>query len=402
MKPRRDPVLGRRGAERQAQSGAAQASHRGRTRCEEEDMPVRYRADQVGSLLRPPELLRARADYGEGRLSLEEFRRIEDQAIVGVLELQRQVGLDVFTDSEYRRGAFLTDMAEAVEGFIPQKILIEWRGPGGGPSESYSQVVGGKLRQTRRLTAHQVGFLKRHGPGPFKITMPNPALFMFAGYKPGLTDRFYPSRSDLMKELVSIIRGEIKALLDEGVPYIQLDAPQYSFYVDGQARERMRQVGVDPDRVFDEAVAGDIACLEGLRREGVTLAMHVCRGNYRSLWYAEGGYEPIAEKLFGSLPVDRFLLEYDTDRAGGFEPLRYVPDGKTVVLGLISTKQPKLESPDHLRRRIDEAAKYVPFERLALSPQCGFASGAEGNLLSMDDQRRKLELLVDTARKVWR
>jgi len=365
-------------------------------------MPVRYRADQVGSLLRPPELLRARADYGEGRLSLEEFRRIEDQAIVGVLELQRQVGLDVFTDGEYRRGAFLTDMAEAVEGFIPQKILIEWRGPGGGPSESYSQVVGGKLRQTRRLTAHQVGFLKRHGPGPFKITMPNPALFMFAGYKPGLTDRFYPSRSDLMKELVSIIRGEIKALLDEGVPYIQLDAPQYSFYVDGQARERMRQVGVDPDRVFDEAVAGDIACLEGLRREGVTLAMHVCRGNYRSLWYAEGGYEPIAEKLFGSLPVDRFLLEYDTDRAGGFEPLRYVPDGKTVVLWLISTKQPKLESPDHLRRRIDEAAKYVPFERLALSPQCGFASGAEGNLLSMDDQRRKLELLVDTARKVWR
>jgi 5-methyltetrahydropteroyltriglutamate--homocysteine methyltransferase len=364
-------------------------------------MTTRDRADQVGSLLRPPELLRARADYAAGRLGPDELGRAEDRAILAALALQRQAGLDIFTDGEYRRGAFLTDLAEAVEGFVPQKVLIEWRGPGGGPAESYSQVVGGRLRQTRRLTAHQVAFLKAHAPGPFKITMPNPALFMFAAYKPGLTDRFYPTRPDLMNDLVGIIRGEIQALRDEGVPYIQLDAPQYSFYVDPRTRDRIRQAGVDPDRAFEEAVSGDVACLEGMTREGVSLAMHVCRGNYRSLWYAEGGYEPIAEKLFGSIPVDRFLLEYDTDRAGGFEPLRFMPRGKTVVLGLVSTKEPRLESQDDLLRRIEEASRYVPAERLALSPQCGFASGAEGNLLSMDDQRRKLELVADTARKVW-
>jgi 5-methyltetrahydropteroyltriglutamate--homocysteine methyltransferase len=262
-------------------------------------------------------------------------------------------------------------------------------------------VVGGTLRQVRGLTAHEAPFLRQHAPGPYKLTLPSPSNFLIAGYKTGLSDRFYPTREAMLDELVAIVRREIVALADAGVPYIQLDAPYYAFYVDAQARDRLRQDGVDPDQAFARSVAADSACLDGLRRDGLTLAMHVCRGNSRSRWYAEGGYEPIAERLFGSLPVDAFLLEYDDERAGGFEPLRFVPRGATVVLGLISTKVAQLESPDMLRRRIDEATRYVPLDNLALSPQCGFASTAPGNLLSEDEQRRKLELVVDIARRVW-
>src|SRR5262249_4065230 len=249
--------------------------------------------------------------------------------------------------------------------------------------------------------AHESAFLKEHSPGPFKITMPSPSIFILSSYRPGSTDQVYATRGDLLADLVPIVRGEIGALFDEGVPYVQLDAPQYTYYVDSQVREAMRRDGIDPDRTVEEAIAGDVACLEGLARDGVTLAFHLCRGNSRSRWIAEGGYDPIAERLFGSLPVDAFLLEYDTDRAGGFEPLRFVPRGKMVVLGLVTTKEPRLEAQDARRRRIAEAANYVPPEDLALRPQCGFASIAAGNLLSPDDQRRKLELVVDTARKVW-
>lgn len=364
-------------------------------------MGTRFRADQVGSLLRPAPLLDARAAFADGRLGPEELRKVEDRAILDALELQRQVGLDVVTDGEYRRGSWLTDMADAVEGFTPERVVIEWRGPGGGAEGSTAKVVATRLRQTRRLTAHEVAFLKAHATGPFKMTVPIPSSFQLVSYKPGLTDKVYPTRSALLAELAGIIRGEIQALVDEGVPYIQLDAPYYTHYVDQGLRERLRQSGTDPDRGLDEALAADRACFEGIRRTGVTLAMHICRGNSRSRWYTEGSYDPIAEKLFGTLPVDTFLLEYDTDRAGGFEPLRFVPRGKTVVVGLISTKVPALETRDHLLRRIEEASRYVPMENLALSPQCGFASVVAGNLLSLDDQRRKLELVVTTARRVW-
>jgi 5-methyltetrahydropteroyltriglutamate--homocysteine methyltransferase len=365
-------------------------------------MPTGFRADQVGSLLRPKKLLEARAAHEAGRLSLDELRKVEDRAILGALALQREIGLDVFTDGEYRRGSWLTDMAEAVEGFVDHRVVMEWRGPGGRPEGSTAKVVGAKLRQTRRITAHEVAILKRHAPGSFKMTIPSPSVFMIASYKPGISDRYYPTRTDLLRELVPIVRNEIMALRDEGVPYIQLDSPQYTFYVDRQTRERLRQTGVDPDTALDEAVSADNACLQGIKRDGVTLALHVCRGNNQSRWFTEGGYDPIAERLFGSLRVNTFLLEYDSDRAGGFEPLRFVPKGKRVVLGLISTKEARLESQAELLRRIEDAARYVPLENLALSPQCGFASIAAGNLLSMDDQRRKLELLVSTAGKAWR
>jgi 5-methyltetrahydropteroyltriglutamate--homocysteine methyltransferase len=205
----------------------------------------------------------------------------------------------------------------------------------------------------------------------------------------------------LLADLVPIVREEIRALIAEGVPYVQLDAPQYTYYLDEQVRAAMQQDGVDPDATLAEAIAGDRACVEGLARDGVTLALHLCRGNSRSRWIAEGGYDRLAEQLFNAIPVDIFLLEYDSPRADSLEPLRFVPRDKTVVLGLVSTKAPQLEAPDELRRRIEAAARYLPLENLALSPQCGFASVAEGNLLSIDDQRRKLELVADTARKVW-
>ncbi len=364
-------------------------------------MATPYRADHVGSLLRPPELLEARAAHAEGRLSLDQLRAVEDRAILAALELQRQVGIDVFTDGEFRRGSWLTDMAEAVEGFVANHVILEWHGPGGGPEASTARVVGEKLRPTRHLTEYELPFLKAHAPGPIKVTLPCASNFLIAGYKPGVTDRVYPSRSALGHELAQIVRNEIAWLISEGVPYIQLDAPYYSHYVDQRRRAEMRAAGMDPDQALEEAIAVDNASLADLPRGNTLLACHICRGNSRSRWYAEGGYEPLAERLFGTLQVDRFILEYDSDRAGGFEPLRFVPRGKTVVLGLITTKEPRLESQDELRRRIDEAARYVPLEHLALSPQCGFASVAAGNLLSPDDQRRKLELVVDTARKVW-
>jgi 5-methyltetrahydropteroyltriglutamate--homocysteine methyltransferase len=202
---------------------------------------------------------------------------------------------------------------------------------------------------------------------------------------------------------VPMMKAEIQALVNEGVKYIQIDAPRYSYYIDPKWRRYVQEeMGVDPEAALDEAIRVDNSCLDGARREGVTLAIHLCRGNNRSQWYAEGGYDPIAEKLFNQLNVDRFLLEYDSERAGTFDALRFVPASKSVVLGLVSSKVPDLENPDDLTRRIDEASRYVPIERLAVSPQCGFASTMEGNLLREDEQWRKLQLVVDTARRVWK
>lgn len=358
---------------------------------------MQYRAEQVGSLLRPPELLQARAS----QVSAEELRAMEDRGILEALARQRSIGIDILTDGEMRRGSWLTDMAEAVDGFVSDKVMLEWKGPGGSTEASTANAVGGKLCKRRKLTAHEVPLLVGAANGPFKITLPAPSNFIVASYKPGITERFYPAHADLLHDLVEIVRDEIQWLVAKGVRYIQLDAPFYSHYLDPRQRESMRARGRDPDRELELGLAGDNAALAGVPREHVTLAVHVCRGNNRSRWYTEGGYEAIAEKLFHSLNVDRFLLEYDTARAGGFEPLRLAPRTKTVVLGLVTTKDPTLEPVDALRRRIEEAARYLPLENLALSPQCGFASVAAGNLLSIDEQWRKLEVVVEAARKVW-
>lgn len=375
-----------------------------------------YRADHVGSLLRPPELLAAREAFSQGRLGLEQLREAEDRAILTALDLQREVGLDIFTDGEYRRGIWYGPLHEAIDGLIPDPNPpappppgVGWKGRGADLAAqamaevgATGMVVGAKLRQVRRFTRHESAFLKQHAPGPWKITMPGVYQRAAGWYKPGVTDKVYPTRADMLNDLVEMMRREIQALIDEGVSYIQLDSLTYVIQLaDPRRRQLLIDAGQDPDQVLDELIATDNATIAGVPRERVTIGLHMCRGNNRSAWASEGGYEVCAEKAFTQLNVDRFLLEYDTERAGGFEPLRFVPRNKMVVLGLISSKDPKLESKDQLLRRIEEASKYVPLENLAISPQCGFASTFRGNLLTWDDQRRKLELVVEVARQVW-
>jgi len=370
------------------------------------------KADHIGSLLRPPEVHQARAEYAAGSIDLAKVREIEDAAILRILEKQQQIGIDVFSDGEFRRAWYSGAFAEAVEGVIddPDAVLSnQWQGRGQSQANATAaqigfgeQVVGAKLRQVRRLTGHESGFLKQNAPGPYKITMPGVMTRAAGWFRPGITDEFYQSRAHLVYDLVSMLQREVKALLEEGVSYIQLDSLWYVTRIaDVNHRQQMIDSGIDPEKELDETIATDNASLQSASAPGVTVALHMCRGNNRSSWLAQGGYEAVAEKAFNSLNVDRFLLEYDTDRAGGFEPLRFMPKDKTVVLGLISSKEPALESQDELLRRIDEASRFIPVESLAISPQCGFASTAPGNLLTEDEQWRKLELVVETAHKVW-
>src|SRR4051794_11435957 len=380
-------------------------------------MTTTYRADHVGSLLRPPDVLEAHAAHAEGKISAEQLREIEDRAILTVLDLQRQVGLDVLSDGEYRRSSWAGGFPEAVDGYVSSEppIPFTWRMPDGLDAEAdvavraviravpqqAGRVIGEKLRQRRPLTGHEAPFLEQHAGGPFKITMPAPSYVVARGFKPGVTTNAYPTRKELMDDVSQIYAAEVQRLAGEGVPYIQLDNPHYPDYIEEGRRAQWRAIGIDPAVAIQEDIAGDNACIAGVDRATVTVATHICRGNGRSAWHTQGGYEPIAEAVFGGLDVDTFLLEYDTDRAGGFEPLRFIPKGKNVVLGLITTKVGELESQDDLIRRIEEASKYVPIENLSLSPQCGFASVDQGNLISWDDQKRKLALVVETARKVW-
>ncbi len=323
-------------------------------------MKTRYRADHVGSLLRPSELLEARAAFAKNAIPEEKLRGIEDHAIRQILQRQRDIGLDILTDGELRRGSWLTDMADAVEGFVPDRVVLDWKGPGGGAEASTANAVGERLRQHRKLTAHELPLLQAEARAPFKITLPAPSNFMVSSYKPGLTDRFYASRAALLQDVARIVNEEIQWLVAEGALYIQLDAPYYSHYLDPQHREQIIADRRDPDAELADGIAADNSVLEGIAREGVTVAMHVCRGNSRSRWFTEGGYDLIAEKLFESMDVDRFLLEYDTERSGSFEPLRRIPRDKSVVLGLITTKEPRLESKDDLRRRIDAGREVFP------------------------------------------
>jgi len=379
-------------------------------------MSFAYRADQVGSFLRPAELLDARHNPA---IDPQRLQSLEDQHIQRVLSRQEDLGFEIFTDGELRRRNFMSDFFDAVEGFdMAESTPRSWElsnGAAAAPRQApvnreqqdptVSRVAGivtSRLRQVRRLTGHELGFLKKQAPGRIKITLPSATQFPAIAFKRGLTDKVYQDHSALLWDIVEIIKSDLAQLADEGVDYIQLDAPRYSYYVDPKWREWIRtELKIEPNTLLDESIRADNACLDAARRPGVTLAMHMCRGNNRSHWYAEGGYDLIAEKLFGGMNVDRFLLEYDDDRSGTFAPLRFVSRGKIVVLGLISSKRPQLENGDHIMRRIDEAAQYLPLEYLALSPQCGFASTMEGNLLTEDEQWAKLRLVVETADRVW-
>jgi 5-methyltetrahydropteroyltriglutamate--homocysteine methyltransferase len=356
------------------------------------------RSDVVGSLLRPPELVQAREALAAGRLGPAEFKRVEDRAVDAAVRLQEEAGLDVVTDGELRRYAFFGHLIDALDGF--DKFggwAIPFHDEAGGTLVFKRPVVVDRLRWRRSMCGEEFAYLRARTARPAKVTLIS-AQQAAAYYDPEKSAGAYPTRDAYLADVVDITRREIEELVRLGCTYVQIDAPQYAALLDPELREGYRTRGSDPDRLIDACIEMDNAALG--RHPGVTFALHICRGNNQSMFYASGGYEPIA-RVFGKSRFQRFLLEYDDDRSGGFEPLRAMPEDREVVLGLVTSKKPRLESVEELRRRIEEAAKVVPLARLALSPQCGFASTMEGNRLTPADQRRKLERVAETARVVW-
>ncbi len=365
-----------------------------------------YRADHVGSFLRPADLLEAR----RAGVAPDQLHALEDKHILRVLEKQKELGLEIYTDGELRRSNFMSDFTDAVEGFdLGDAINRHWDDAAQKPSgqrpavSSVTGIVKSQLRQIQPLTGREHPFLRQHAPGAIKMTLPSATQFPAISFKYGVTDTVYPDPFALLDEITAIMTADLKTLAGSGVSYLQIDAPRYSYFLDSKWREWMeKELRVDTESMLTASLRADNACFAAAAQAGVTLAIHLCRGNNRSHWYAEGGYDAIAERLFHELTVDRFLLEYDDERSGGFAPLRFVPRNKTVVLGLVSSKRAQLESKQELLQRIEQAAKVLPLEQLALSPQCGFASTMEGNDLTEADQWAKLALVVETARDVWR
>ncbi len=364
-----------------------------------------YRADHVGSFLRPAELLNAR----RAQAPAEELQALEDRHISRVLQRQKEIGFDVFTDGELRRSNFMSDFTDAVEGFdFGNAVARNWSDDAAKQEQtktavsSINGIVTAPLKQRQPLTGREVPYLREHAPGAIKITLPSATQFPAISFKYGITDKVYRDPYALLDAVSSIMATDIRALASSGISYLQIDAPRYSYYLDPKWTSWIKtELRVNPDEMLTASLRADNECFAAARHPGVTLAIHLCRGNNRSHWYAAGGYDAIAERLFHELAVDRFLLEYDDERSGTFEPLRYVPENKTVVLGLVSSKRSALESKEELLGRIDQASKFIPLDRLAISPQCGFASTMEGNLLTEDDQWAKLQLVADVAREVW-
>jgi methionine synthase II (cobalamin-independent) len=377
---------------------------------------ARIRNDVVGSLLRPRVLKEARSRYDEGKLTREAFREIEDRAIIQAVRLQEEIGLAVVTDGEYRRLNFQDSFGESVSGYDAgkgsvqfyerrvegSKPLQRWEIPNGGEVKgtavSQRRPVMARLQLVRNAPLEEYRFVSQVARKPAKVTLIGPDR---------ISQRFdwqnsknvYPTMDDFIADVVAVERAMIRGLVEAGCRYVQIDAPGYTAYVDPPSLQTMRDRGEDPKQNFRRSLNADNQVLAGF--DDITFGIHLCRGNQRSMWHREGTYDEIAEQLLNELKHDRFLFEYDTPRAGGFEPLRFLPKGKVVVLGLVSTKVTDLETIDQLKRRIDEASRYAPLEQLALSPQCGFSSDVVGNLISEDDQKRKLEIVVETSRQVW-
>jgi 5-methyltetrahydropteroyltriglutamate--homocysteine methyltransferase len=356
------------------------------------------RSDVVGSLLRPAFLVEARAALDLGRLTPPEFKRVEDRAVDEAIALQERAGLDVVSDGELRRYAFFGHLVDAVDGF--DKLggwAIPFRDETGEELVFRRPVVVEKLRWRRSMCAEEFVYLRARAARPAKATLISTQQAA-AYYDPERSARAYPTRDAYLADVVDLTRREIDELVRLGCTYIQIDAPQYGALLDPGMREGYKKRGSDPDTLIDACIEMDNSVIG--RHPGVTFGLHICRGNNRSKFYASGDYGPIA-RVFTKSRFRRFLLEYDDDRSGGFEPLRAMPEDREVVLGLVTTKKERLESVDELRRRIDDATKYVPLERLALSPQCGFASTMEGNLVTPERQREKLARVAETARLVW-
>ncbi len=357
-----------------------------------------YRAEVVGSLLRPTYLVEAREQWEAGQLTAKEFKAIEDRAVNEAIALQENAGIDVITDGEMRRYAFYGHLIDSLQGF--DKLggwAIPFRDETGDQLVLKRPVVVEKLQWRRSMCGEEWVYLRSRASRPGKVTMIS-AQQAAAYYDPEKSKSAYPSRDAYLADIVDFSRREVEELVRLGCTYIQIDAPQYAALLDPQMREGYRQRGNDPDKMIDTCIEMDNAIISD--HPGITFGIHICRGNNQSRFYASGDYEPIS-RIFSQTKFHRFLLEYDDQRSGGFEPLRHVPEDRTVVLGLLTTKKPQLESADELRRRIEEASQFVPLERLALSPQCGFASTIEGNKVTFEDERRKLELVSSVAKAVW-
>lgn len=357
-----------------------------------------YHSEVVGSLLRPIYLAEARKQHEAGQISAADFKAIEDRAVNEAIALQENAGIDVITDGELRRYAFYGHLIDSLDGFDK---LGGWAIPfvdeSGEKLVLKRPVVVEKLRWKRSMCSEEWVYLRSKSNRPGKVTLLS-AQQAAAYYDPEKSAGAYATRDAYLADIVDFSRREVEELIRLGCTYIQIDAPQYAALLDPQMREGYRQRGSDPDKLIDTCIEMDNAIIDG--HPGITFAIHICRGNNQSKFYARGDYEPIA-RIFAQTHFQRFLLEYDDERSGGFEPLRHVPEDRSVVLGLVTTKKPRLESAEELRQRIAEAAEIIPLERLALSPQCGFASTMEGNHLSYEDQQHKLELVASVAREVW-
>ncbi len=363
-------------------------------------------ADVVGSLLRPPELLEAQEDLAAGRIAQARFKTIEDRAVDEAVALQEAAGLEVVTDGEMRRLSFQSQMTQAVAGFgawdIDAFLWGEWHGGdavGDWSGERPADLgVVAKLGRKRHLSAEEFVYLRARTSRIPKVTLPSPGLFVNF-WSPERSKGAYASLEKFLADVVKILRDEVEELARLGATYVQIDAPHYPLLLDPQSRAFYESRGWTLEQWLSLGIELDNAVMEDI--PGVTFGFHLCRGNQGSRWLVAGGYDTIAKPIFERIRAQRLLLEYDDERSGSFEPLRHVPDDKMVVLGLVTTKRPALETQEELIRSIREASRFVPLERLALSPQCGFATSIIGNKLSLEDEKRKLKLLCDTAHRVW-
>jgi 5-methyltetrahydropteroyltriglutamate--homocysteine methyltransferase len=365
-----------------------------------------FRADHVGSLLRPPELLKARAEHQAGRISAVELRRVENDAIREAARMQADIGLEGVTDGEFRRRSWHMDFLYRIGGVAKtdQTLRIQFRNESGPVEAALGAFrIAGKLNLDNTIFAEDFAYLKSVAPAATtaKLTIPSPSMLHYRGGRAVIDRGAYPDMDAFWHDLAQVYKQEIAGLAAQGCTYLQLDDTSLAYLNDPAQRAYVTSIGGDGEQQHLTNIRLINAALEG-KPAGITVCTHMCRGNFRSSWVAEGGYDHVAEALFGDLAVDGFFLEYDDARSGGFAPLRFVPRGdKKVVLGLVTSKRSPLESKDELKRRIEEAAKYVPLEQLCLSPQCGFSSTVEGNALSIEQQNAKLRLVVETAREVW-
>jgi 5-methyltetrahydropteroyltriglutamate--homocysteine methyltransferase len=366
-----------------------------------------FRADHVGSLLRPPELLAARADRASGKITTAQLRTIEDAAIREVVRMQEAVGLQTVTDGEFRRTAWHMDFIYRLAGVsrTTDEIQVHFHNAAGDLDFTAAALkvdgpVGLRDDDTPIFGA-DFAFLKSVATtGTAKLTIPSPSMVHYRGGRAALDPAVYPEEDDFWHDLSAAYARQVTEIAALGCTYLQLDDTSLAYLNDPAQRAEVAAAGRDSEHLHERYIRGINAALAD-RPEGLTVTTHMCRGNYRSSWVAEGGYDFVAEALFSQLEVDGFFLEYDDARSGGFEPLRFVPPGKLVVLGLVTTKRPELETKDDLKRRIDEASRYVPLEQLCLSGQCGFSSTVEGNNLTVDEEVAKLRLIVETAADVW-